>query len=95
MLRITNDNLIDSQVVQVVSFTILNDSTFEARSSKEGKRWQQAMRIIQCQKGWIRTLFGRDINASHRVDIYIGKRAIYIGFECRKVHIEWCIELIS
>lgn len=63
----------DQQVIQVLSFTILNDSKFESRFSKEGRRWQKAMRTIQQQDGWVRTLYGLDMNAFHRVDIYIGK----------------------
>ena len=72
MLRVTNPTWPSVQVVQAISFTILNDSKFEARSSWEAKRWQQAMRLIQSQGGWVRTLFGRDINVSNKVDIYIG-----------------------
>ena len=30
------------------------------------------MRTIGQQTGWLRTLWGRDVNSSHKVDIFIG-----------------------
>ena len=59
------------QVIQVISFTILNDSTFEKRFSKEGKSWTKAMQTLNRQDGWIRTLYGRDMSSFHTVDLYV------------------------
>ena len=42
---------LDLQVIQVISFTILNDSTFEERFSKEGKSWTRAIHTIKQQEG--------------------------------------------
>ena len=61
----------DYQVIQVISFTILNDSTFEKRFSKEGRRWAKAMQTIKEQEGWLQTLYGRDMNSFHRIDLYV------------------------
>lgn len=63
--------LSERQVVQIVSFTILNDSTIEQRFSQEGRRWRKAMRTIRNQTGWLRTFWGRDMNTSHKIDIFI------------------------
>ena len=62
----------EQQVLQIISFTILNDSNIESRFSLEGRRWRRAMRTIRKQTGWLRTLWGRDMNSSHKVDIFIG-----------------------
>lgn len=64
----------EQQVLQTISFTILNDSTIEHRFSHEGRRWRKAMRTIRKQTGWLRTLWGRDMNTSHKVDIFIGMK---------------------
>ncbi|CAF9921826.1 MAG: hypothetical protein ALECFALPRED_001888 [Alectoria fallacina] len=61
----------ERQVLQIISFTILNDSTIEHRFSHEGRRWRNAMRTIRKQTGWLRTLWGRDMNSSHKIDIFI------------------------
>lgn len=64
----------EQQVLQIISFTILNDSTIEDRFSQEGRRWRKAMRTIRKQTGWIRTLWGRDVNSSHKIDIFVGMK---------------------
>ncbi|CAD6584989.1 MAG: 40S ribosomal protein S27 [Alectoria sarmentosa] len=61
----------EQRVLQIISFTILNDSTIEHRFSQEGRRWRKAMRTIRKQTGWLRTLWGRDMNSSHKIDIFI------------------------
>ena len=67
---------LDLQVIQVISFTILSDSTFEERFSREGKSWTRAMQTIKQQEGWIRTLYGRDMSSFHKVDLYVGMSRI-------------------
>ena len=62
-----------TQVTQVISFTVLNDSSFEKRFSREGRRWTGAMETIRRQSGWIRTLYGHDMGSFHKVDLYVGK----------------------
>ena len=62
----------EQQVLQRISFTILNDSTIENKFSQEGRRWRKAMRTIRKQTGWLRTLWGRDMNTSYKIDIFIG-----------------------
>ena len=62
----------EQQVLQIVSFTILNDSTIERKFSQDGRTWRKAMRTIRKQTGWLRTLWGRDMNSSHKIDIFIG-----------------------
>ena len=58
--------------VQVIPFTILNDSIFEIRFSQEGRRWRKVTKIIRQPEGWLQTLYGRDLNSSNRLDLYIG-----------------------
>ena len=64
---------LEHQVIQVISFTILNDSDFEESGSREGKRWIRAMRTIKQQDGWVQTLYGRDMSSLHKVDLYVGE----------------------
>lgn len=73
---ITSSN---NQVIQVISFTILNDSTFEKRYSREGRRWREAMQTIKYQKGWVRTLYGHDMSSFHKVDLYVGASRTFSG----------------
>ncbi|MCJ1280327.1 hypothetical protein MMC21_008154 [Puttea exsequens] len=60
-----------TQFVHKISFTIPNDSTFEARHTKDGRRWASAMRKIKTQTGWVQTLWGRDMNAFHKLDLIV------------------------
>jgi len=60
------------QIVQVIAFTIPNDNTFEDRFSKDGRRWANVMRSNKKQSGWLQTLWGRDVNALHKLDLFIG-----------------------
>ena len=62
------------KVLQIISFTILNDSKIENRFSQDGRRWRKVMRTIRKQTGWLRTLWGRDMNTSHKIDIFIGMK---------------------
>jgi len=59
------------QIVQIISFTIPNDNTFDDRFSKDGRRWANAMRNIKKQDGWLQTLWGRDVNAFHKLNLFI------------------------
>lgn len=61
-----------NQIVQTVSFKILNDNNFENRFSRDGRRWANAMRTIRKQSGWLQTMWGRDVNALNRLDLFIG-----------------------
>jgi hypothetical protein len=45
---------------------------YEDRISKDGRRWANAMRSVKKQSGWLQTLRGRDVNALHKIDIFIG-----------------------